>query len=163
MRFDFCEDWYRLDEEFERAKRAAEKKKDLITELLSDLESPEPGPKFFDIDSYFQDRVATSKRGVDQVWKELESRAEMNGKFISEIDSQVRYIQFSLEKFTGWGVGYNTSVDVKRNHLERQLQQLRTERRAVELRTWEDLVRLRKELREVVKEYKSTRIATQGL
>lgn len=52
-------------------------------------------------------------------------------------------------------MGYNTGVDVKRNHLERQLQQLRTERRAAELRTWDDLVRLRKELREAVREYES--------
>jgi hypothetical protein len=44
-------------------------------------------------------------------------------------------------------------VDVKRNHLERELLQLRTQRRASELRTWDDVVLLRKDLREAQAEY----------
>lgn len=151
-------DWYLLEQEFEKAKQLAEKKRDLIEELFSDLEEEkESEENVFEIDQYFQNRVQTRKGRVDQIRKEMETRLEMNSKFIKEIDSQISYAQFSLERFTGWGVGYNTGVDVKRNHLERQLQQFRTDRRTAELRTWEDLISLRKELREATEEYKGAR------
>ena len=72
MYLDSCSDWF-LEQEFEKAKRAAEKKKDLIEELLEDLEIAEPKARTFDIDSYFQDRVQTTKRTVGQVRKEIEN------------------------------------------------------------------------------------------
>ena len=53
MHFDLNGDWYRLNEEFEKAKRRAEKKKDLIEELLSDLDSPEPELKSFELGIHF--------------------------------------------------------------------------------------------------------------
>ena len=157
MYLDSCSDWF-LEEEFEQAKRLTEKKRDLIEELLSDLdEEKESKENVFEIDRYLQNCVQTRKGRVDQIRKEMETRLEINSKFTKEINSQIRYAQFSLEQFTGWGVGYNTGVDVKRNHLERQLQQLRTDRRTSELRTWEDLISLRKELREATEEYKGAR------
>ncbi len=56
----------------------------------------------FDIDSYFQDRVETTKRTVGQVRKEIEIRTQLNQRFIDEIHSQIRYAQFSLDRVTGW-------------------------------------------------------------
>jgi len=38
--------------------------------------------------------------------------------------------------------------------LERQLTNLRREKRAVELRAWEDIVDIRKELRKVLEDYR---------
>jgi len=67
------------------------------------------------------------------------------------------YAQISLEQFSGWGVGYNTGVDVKRNHLERMLLQLRNDRRAAVLSAWQDLTRMRKELREAWNMYRDSR------
>jgi len=59
-----------------------------------------------------------------------------------------------LSQFHFWGIGYNRGVDRKRNMLERQLTNLRRERRAVELRAWEDIVDIRKELRKVLEDYR---------
>jgi hypothetical protein len=140
--------------EFEQAKARVKRKRDLIRELLSDLESEPPSGRGFEIDSYLIDRTDAARQRTAQLRKELEGRLALHRKFVSEIDSQVLYCQTSLSRFTGWGVGYNTGVDVKRNHLERQLQQLRAERRNAELRAWQDLVKLRGELREAQREYR---------
>ena len=61
----------------------------------------------------------------------------------------------SLEQFSNWGIGYNTGVDVKRNFLERELSNLRKERRSLLVKTWDDIGRLRKEFRQLVREYKA--------
>jgi len=43
---------------------------------------------------------------------------------------------------------------MKRNLLDRQLANLRKEKRSVELRAWEDIVALKKDLRSVLEEYR---------
>ncbi len=154
---------YGLWLEFDEAKRRAARKPDLIQELLADLEPQQPESRPGDIDGYITDRAHVARKRVSEVRGELTTRLELNTKFMTEIDTEIRYLQLSLDQFAGWGVGYNTGVDVKRNHLERQLQQLRTERRGAELRTWDDLVKVRKELREAMKEYRDTDRLVRGL
>jgi hypothetical protein len=154
---------YLLWIEFEEAKRRATRKPDLIQELLADLEMRGPESRPVDIDSYITDRAHVTRQRVSEVRAELATRLDLNTKFMAEIDAQINYLQLSLEQFAGWGVGYNTGVDVKRNHLERQLQQLRTERRGAELRTWDDLVKVRKELREAMKEYRDSDRLVRGV
>jgi hypothetical protein len=140
--------------EFEKAKARAKPKRDLIRELLWDLGAEPLSGRAFEIDSYLADRTDAARQRTSQLRKELEGRLALHRKFVSEIDAQLLYCQTSLSRFTGWGVGYNTGVDVKRNHLERQSQQLRAERRNAELRAWQDLVKLRGELREAQREYR---------
>jgi hypothetical protein len=149
------DDSYLWDLEFAAAKRRSVKKRDLFEELLAGVTEKELPASTFDLNRYFSDRVETAREWADQMGRDLHARAALASGFLREIDEQLTYLQCSLERFSGWGVGYNTGVDVKRNHLERQLQQLRAERRMTELRAWDDIVRLRKELRGAVNEYRS--------
>lgn len=153
--FDF-EACYFNKPEFEEVKRRAKQPKDLVAELLGDLDTePEPSSAHFDIDQYFKEREQTSQRRVREIRHEIDIRQRIPADFVKQIDLQISYAALALEKFSHWGVGYTTGVDVKRNHLERQLLQFRIERRAAELRTWEDMIKLRKELREAMAEYRS--------
>lgn len=140
--------------EFEEAKRQGDRRPDLVQGLLADLEIPGEAARRFEIESYFADRVDIVRRRLDQTRNELQTRLTLHTAFTEEIDAQIGYCQVSLEKFAGWGVGYNTGVDMKRSNLERQLQQLRSERRRTEVQAWDDVVRLRKELREALQEYR---------
>lgn len=144
---------YRLDAEFERLRERARKKKGPVEMLLGDLEQPEPEAGPVTVGRYFLIKRESKKFRVDQLRNEIESRRGLHKAFVSELNRQIRYAKSSLEKFRSWGVGYNTGVDVKRNHLERLLQQLRGDRRSAQLKTWDDLIRLRKELREATTEY----------
>ena len=152
MTFDWGDELL-LKEEYEEAKRRAKPKQDLIAELLADLEQPATPRGLTDISRYFTEKLGTARHRVEQVYKGLKTRQRLHAEFLSQMDTQIRYAAFSLDRFTGWGVGYNTGVDVRRNHLERQLEHFRTERRSAELRAWDDLVRLRRDFREAMEEY----------
>ena len=151
--FEFDE-WDLLWREFGEAKRQVHRKPNLVQELFADLEIPGEAARPFEIESYFADRVDSVQRRLDQTGKELQTRLTLHAAFKEEIDAQIGYCQVSLQKFAGWGVGYNTGVDMKRSNLERQLQQLRSERRRTEVQAWDDVVRLRKELHEALQEYR---------
>lgn len=154
MTFDWGDDWL-MKEEYEEAKRRAKRKPNLIAELLADLEKPAaPRGLTDEISRYFTEKLGTARHRVEQVYKELKTRWRLHAEFLGQIDTQIRYTAFALGRFTGWGVGYNTGVDVRRNHLERQLEHFRTERRSAELRAWDDLVRLRRDFREAIEVYR---------
>ncbi|MDA2912531.1 hypothetical protein MYX77_00975 [Acidobacteriia bacterium AH_259_A11_L15] len=105
--------------------------------------------------SYVIGKLKDSRSTIDQLEEEVLARAQLQDETLREIDYQISQAALSLDHFTGWGVGYNTGVDIKRNHLERELSNLRKERRSSLLRTWQDISSLRKEFREGVVEYKS--------
>jgi hypothetical protein len=136
------------------ARRHVAGRKRLVEDLLGELEGEKKKPAPLGIEQFTADRVENTQERVRQIRRELETRLEIHTRFLREIERQLAYAELSLEEFGNWGVGYNTGVDVKRNQLERQLQQLRTERRATTLRAWDDAVRLRKELRDAMLEYR---------
>ena len=105
--------------------------------------------------AYLIGRVRDAHSTVNQLEEEALGRAQLHDESLKEIDYQISRAALSLDQFSGWGVGYNTGVDFKRNHLERELSNLRRERRSSLLRTWEDIASLRREFREALVEYKS--------
>lgn len=105
--------------------------------------------------AYLVGKVKDTRSTIDQLEEEAIARTQLHDESLREIDYQISRAALSLDHFTGWAIGYNTGVDIKRNQLERELSSLRKERRSTLLRTWEDIGSLRKEFREAVAEYKS--------
>jgi hypothetical protein len=104
-------------------------------------------------EEFLAGRSADLARSIGELKDEMRIRTGLRDYSLTEIDSQIHYLQASLEEFSHWGVGYNTGVDVKRNWLEKQLGDLRKERRRLQVQCFADLVDLRAELREAVAEY----------
>lgn len=100
-------------------------------------------------------KVKDARHTVLQLREEATARAQLSEQAINEIDYQISRTTMSLEGFTNWGVGYNAGVDIRRSHLERELSNLRRERRNSTLKTWQDISQLRKQFREAIAEYKS--------
>jgi len=105
--------------------------------------------------AYLIGKVKDIRSTIGQLDEEAQARAELHDESLRELDYQISRAALSLDQFRGWGVGYNTGVDIKRNQLERELSNLRKERRSALIRTWEDIANLRKEFREAVVEYRS--------
>jgi len=153
---DRFSDWYQLDKQLQQLLESREVK-DLLGEFSQPPEVARPPEEMRAIepfDVYFSEKLSSLKDTIDQISEEMTTRHEFAGRFLYQIDYQIRECAFSLAEFNSWGVGYNTGVDKKRNHLERMLNDLRKERRAAELRCWEDVVALRKDMREALAEYK---------
>ena len=148
---------YLLNLEIEELAKS-KNKKDLCEELflpefLRESRKEEKGKKGFT--DFFTYKIKDLRETIDQIEKEISCRFEMKKAFDKELDYQIGRAAFSLGEFKFWGLGYNTGVDVKRNMLEKQLVDFRKEKRNNELKFWEDLVRLRKDLRKVTEEYKT--------
>ena len=108
-----------------------------------------------ELGAYILSQTRDAGYALAQLRQEASSRAQMHDQSVAEIDYQITQAASSLEQFSNWGIGYNTGVDVKRNFLERELSNLRKERRSLLVRTWDDIGRLRKEFRQLVREYKA--------
>ena len=154
---DRFSDWYQLNRQAQELLESR-KVKDLLEELSLFPElarAPEEIKPIEPFDVYFSEKLGSLRDTVDQVSAEIITRHEFADKFLYQIDYQIRECASSLSEFNCWGLGYNTGVDKKRNHLERMLSDLRKERRGTELRCWQDIVALRKDLRDTLSEYKN--------
>ncbi len=93
------------------------------------------------------------RQTVRDLEKDLEYRLLIYRDSVREMDMQLTYAAFSLGETKGWGVGYNRGIDMKRNHLERQLEVLRHKRRQERRTLWHDVMEVKKRLREAMSEY----------
>jgi len=130
----------------------------LLDELDDDLGKTvaalPPTPDSSDpLGAYLHQTLADSSQQVDAAERDASLRLRLHRQARDEIGYQILCCQSSLKAFTGWGLGYNTGVDVKRNFLEKQLADLRRERRALEIRAFDDLRALRRELRLVASQH----------
>src|SRR5262245_47441779 len=107
--------WLRVEFDSARRQRDARRQKSLINQLMTDLEEKTPGAGRLDIEQYLAQRFGTATTAVDQVRHEIDVRLELAEQSLKQLDAQITYATLSLESFAGWGVGYNTGVDVKRN------------------------------------------------
>lgn len=113
-------------------------------------------PKDKPVDYVLTEKLYSLRRNVEHIRKEIRTRWQIKERFQKEMDYQIDQSAFSLKNLQK-GLGYNTGVDMKRNTLEMELLRLRSERRSHALRTWKDIIGLRKELREAMKEYEMLR------
>lgn len=127
-------------------------------EKLFQLEVEQPAIQIGDLASrYLGAHVAEAQRDVHQIRDEIVSRRRLMDRQIKELDYQVSHASWSLKQLY-FRVGYNAAVDFKRNWTERELANFRRERRNLRLRCWEDIVALRKELREAERQYDDVKV-----
>jgi hypothetical protein len=98
-------------------------------------------------------RLRQTGRAVREAHDELQARARLHRQAEDEIGYQILACQVSLREFANWGLGYNIGVDTKRTFLERQLADVRQERRQIKVRSFGELRELRRSLREAQAAY----------
>ena len=127
---------------------------DTILEDLAAAVEPElPREPRDELADLLDTRLRTARRGLDEAHDELEARARLHRQAEDEIGYQIQACQLSLREFANWGLGYNVGVDTKRTFLERQLADLRKERRQIKVRFFGELRDLRRSLREAQATY----------
>jgi len=141
-----------IEREFEEACKRA--RMDPLKELLKAPEFKEARPKESEWEEFLSGKMAEMAQTIEQLKEEIEVRRGLRDYFVGEIDQEMLYARSSLKEFTHFGLGYNVGVDVKRNFLEKQLTELRKERRRMQQQCFDDLIDLRKQLREALAEYK---------
>jgi hypothetical protein len=105
------------------------------------------------VEDFFKAKFKHARQKIEQQKDIISIRAELHSQAVSQLDYQITKAATSLEEFGFFAVGYNTGVDMKRNHLERQLATFRRDRRENRLKAWQDLSTLKRELRQAIMEY----------
>ncbi len=145
--------WQRLTQELDEILKSRKVKR-VVEKLLEELPHVEPDRSDSPTDQYFTERLTAASKRESQLKQEIDTRVELHDYFLDRLDYQITEAAFSLSELSPWAIGYNRGVDTTRNFLERQLAQLRRERRDTELKAWEDIVGLRGTLREARGEYR---------
>ncbi|HJN19179.1 MAG TPA: hypothetical protein QGH10_27045 [Armatimonadota bacterium] len=139
--------WRRLLEEEKLAPSLLDELDDDLVRTVAALPHSIDAPDA--LGAYLTHTLGESSQRADAAERDASLRLRLHRQAKEEIGYQILCCQSSLKAFTGWGLGYNTGVDVKRNFLEKQLADLRRERRALEIRAFDDLRTLRRELRDM--------------
>ena len=98
--------------------------------------------------------VQTLREWVEEVSREIESRRELRLELISSLSDGVEKVQYLINEIEHWEPGYKPSVDGRRTGLERECLSLEREGRLQELNSWRDISMLKRQLRELLKEYR---------
>lgn len=146
---------YVLWRHFDEIKRRKRQEPEWAKELLRPEPSERPKPTDDLARQYLEASREQTRHALRQLEHELYVREKLHDQAISQLNYQITEAAHSLERFSGWGVGYNRGVDQKRVELEHRLDTLRREKRTSRLRFWEDTVCLRGQLRELRTQYET--------
>ena len=98
--------------------------------------------------------LETLKEWVEEVCQEIESRKELKRELVSKLQDGVESVRSLLDEIERWEPGYKPSVNGRRTNLEKERLALKREERLQELNAWRDISMLRRQLRELLKEYR---------
>ena len=98
--------------------------------------------------------VQTLREWVEEVSREIEARGELRLKLVSNLRDGVGKVQSLIDGIEHWEPGYRSSIDGRRTGLEKEYLNLKREERLQELNAWRDISMLKRQLRELLKEYR---------
>jgi len=102
------------------------------------------------------ERLAFLRQAIQKIQQQIEARQKLSEGFKQQLGEEMAgFEQLLSEVKHSWRMGYNPSLDARRNHLEKKLTDLRHELRMNHLNSWRDIVWLERELREILEEYLS--------
>lgn len=98
--------------------------------------------------------VEDVREWIEEVSQEIESRRELRHRLVSKLRDGVEKVQSLINEIEHWAPGYKPSVNGRRTSLEVECLSLKKEERLQELNAWRDISILRRQLRELLKEYR---------
>jgi hypothetical protein len=109
--------------------------------------------------AFTQGKVRILGQTIDQIVTEIEERQVLGDRLTHEIDLRMTDLKEPLYQVAPFGSSPVTVGDPRRRAaIEKALLSLETERRREEVGTWKDISGLKRELRDVVREYEEDKI-----
>jgi len=106
------------------------------------------------LEAFVQGKLRILEAAIAQVLKEIEQRELLRDVMLDAIDNQMCELTTSLMAVAPWGDSPSTVGDPRRRAaLEKEISALDAEKRHETTATWKDIANLKKELRELLREY----------
>ena len=104
--------------------------------------------------------ILTDKIGfLTQILKEIDGqikdRANLKDVILYKLDKGICYLRTKIYEIETWGLGKNRNIDTRRAQIEKELEDLKAQKRDENRESWRDTAILRKEHREFYHEYRS--------
>ena len=98
--------------------------------------------------------IQTLREWIEEVSQEIDSRKVLKHELMSRLLASVEDVQSLVYDISHWEPGYRPSVDGRRTGLEKECLALKREERLQEFNAWRDISILKRQLRELLKEYR---------
>ena len=105
------------------------------------------------VDRIFNDKSKAQKTTVNQLLNEINLRGELHKNLLSKIDDETMMWDSNLMNLPNRGYEIDPSIPKRRSHIEDKLLQLEQEKRSEDVKYWEHVKDLRKELMLAFNEY----------
>lgn len=102
------------------------------------------------------ERIANLREAIEEIDQALAGRKVLNARFIEQIDAEAEEVKRHLGKLQPpWKTGFYPELEFLRLSFHKSLTSRAKDRRAEELKYWENGVNLNKERRKFLDEYKA--------
>ena len=106
------------------------------------------------LNKVFKDKFDTLKITLFDIVYELNNRSALDLTLTKKINEDICRLRTQLFELESYSIGSNQSVDKRRGALEDKIHELEKELRNQDIKRWQDIVILKKELRTAFREYR---------
>jgi len=92
---------------------------------------------------------------IEEVNQDIQERERISQQVQDKIGTDIFDLEFELRELKKWALGANDSIEARRLGLERELLDLRQQKRSECIRKWSDISSLKRKKREFIMEYES--------
>lgn len=105
------------------------------------------------LEKVFKDKLTTIRITLFDIVYEIKKRSEIDHALTREINAGICTLRTQLLELDTYSIGSNQLVDKRRGALEDKIHALERDLRTQDLKRWQDIVILKKELRRTFREY----------
>jgi len=106
------------------------------------------------LSTFFAEKLNLLRDTIQDLKTEVEIRKSMGAEFDQEIEDELKFFESSLRDLLPLGKSGGMSIDKKRIHVEKRIIALKEYRRTHKEKLWHNCVWLKREIFELLQEYK---------
>lgn len=105
------------------------------------------------LDSFFAAKKRFAAKSVEEILGQIYEREQIKYGIFQDLDQEHMQLSDKLLEMPDWPLGLNSQIDRNRVQLLRELSSFEKERRMEYVACWRDIVRLKGDLREALREF----------
>lgn len=105
------------------------------------------------LNQVFKSRLDTVRITLFDILYEIHNRSALDETLANRLNEDICRLRTKLLELESWQVGSNKAVDSKRGTIEDKIHDLEMELRHRDIKRWQDVSPLKKELRDTFREY----------
>lgn len=103
----------------------------------------------------FEKKLGILAEAIEELNLDIREREQISRQVREATDRDAFVLEFQLKELKRWSLGAADSVAARRLGLERELFDLRQQKRSEEIKQWSDISSLKRKRRDLIMEYQS--------